>query len=172
VAKLSGSLDVYEELADGVQGSWVRDSLAYAAIEEQKFEWMKHLEEHAGRRPTDDEIRSWYEALPAGAIERAKRIADVALESYAQDLESTFAEAVRKQVEESTLMGEMRQARRFWPQFGANVAAGLTSSVLFGGLLFVIAFLVLNERSPSEIGASLRSSLSKEISNGRSSHHP
>jgi hypothetical protein len=170
--KLSGSLDAYEVLAEGAQGSWVRCSLAFAVIEEQKFEWMKHLEEHAGRVATDDEIRSWYEALPAGAIERARRMADIALEAYAEDLESTFAEAVRKQVEESALIGELRQGRRFWPQFGANVAAGLTSSVLFGGLLFVIAFLVLNERSPVEIGASLRSSFSKEISNARPSHHP
>lgn len=155
MARYTGPMDVYKQLAEDRVEDWLRCLLTFAVIEEQKFEWMKHHADHAGRDATDEEVRAWYEALPSGAVVRAKGVAETVLRRHAEDVQATFSESVRKEVEHSALMGELRQARKFWPQFGLSVAGGLASSLLFGALLFTIAFLVLNDRSPVDMGASI-----------------
>lgn len=162
MARCTGSLDVYEQLAEDRSRNWIRALLTFAAIEEQKFEWMKHHAEHEGRDATDDEVRAWYGALPASAVPRARSAAVAAMDSYAELIEASFCDFVREEVEASALIGEIRQVRRFWPQFVISVAAGLASSILFAALLFTTAFLVLNDRSPVELGASLISGSKQE----------
>lgn len=162
MARCTGSLDVYEQLAEDRSRNWIRALLTFAAIEEQKFEWMKHHAEHEGRDATDDEVRAWYGALPASAVPRARSAAVAAMDSYAELIEASFSDFVREEVEASALIGEIRQVRRFWPQFVISVAAGLASSILFAALLFTTAFLVLNDRSPVELGASLISGSKQE----------
>jgi hypothetical protein len=42
-------------------------------------------------------------------------------------------------------------ARRFWPQFGINVAAGLASALVFAAILTAVAVVVLADVSPVRI---------------------
>lgn len=90
------------------------------------------------------------------------------MDSYAELIEASFSDFVREEVASSALIGEIRQVRRFWPQFVISVAAGLASSILFAALLFTAAFLVLNDRSPVELGASIISSPKQESSHDHS----
>ncbi|RRU03437.1 hypothetical protein EGJ34_19470 [Stenotrophomonas sp. 278] len=156
--RCTGSLDVYDKLADERSRDWIMGLLTFAVVEEQKFEWMRHHAEYEGRDATDEEIRAWYGSLPVGAVVRARGIAENALGSYAEEVEASFSDSVREELKCSALIGEIRQVRRFWPQFALSVAAGLTSSILFAALLFTTAFLVLNDRSPVELGARIISS--------------
>lgn len=155
MARYTCPLDVYVELEEDRAEDWLRGLLTYAVIEEQKFEWMTHYAEYSGHVPSEGEVKGWYESLPMAAIVRAKGVAQAALDRYAEEMQSSFAESVRRNVEHSALMGEIRQGRKFWPQFGLSVAGGFASSILFGAFLCVAAFLVLNDRSPIGVGASI-----------------
>lgn len=53
-------------------------------------------------------------------------------------------------------MGEIKDLRRFWPQFGVNLAGGFFSALLFALFLMVFAFFVLNDTSPVEIAKDLQ----------------
>lgn len=155
MARFTGSIEIYDQLVQDLPGSWLLSLLTFAVVEEMKFEWMKHHAENMGRSATDEEVRGWYEALPAAALVRSQGVAESILKNHADLVQAAFSESVRKDVEHSALMGEIRQGRRFWPQFGLSVAGGIASSILFGSLLFLVAFLVLNDRSPVGIGASI-----------------
>ena len=162
MVRCTGSLDVYEKLADERSRDWLMGLLTYAVVEEQKFEWMRHHAEYEGRDATDDEIKAWYGSLSAGAVVRARGIAENALESFAGEVEASLSDSVREELKCSALIGEIRQVRRFWPQFALSVAAGIASSILFAALLFTTAFLVLNDRSPIELGARIISGTTQE----------
>lgn len=163
MARYAGPEDVYDEVTRAHDAHWLGGLLAFAVIEEQKIEWMKHHAEHCGCSVTDEQVTAWYGALPETALVRARKAAQDSLDTYADDVAAAVGDALRKEVEQSLLLGEIRQVRRFWPQFGLSIAGGLASSILFGALLFFIAFLVLNERSPIAIGASLQPSAAEEV---------
>ena len=61
-----------------------------------------------------------------------------------------------KEIEESIIVTEIRKLRDFWPQFGVNLAGGFVASILFAILLTIVAFLVFNDTSPTNIGKHLK----------------
>ena len=63
---------------------------------------------------------------------------------------------MQNEVEEGIVVAAIRDSRAFWPQFGVNVAGGFVSALLFAALLAVVAFLVISDISPGEIGSELR----------------
>lgn len=44
MAKYSGSPDIYRELVEDSKENWLYGLVAFAVVEEQRIEWMKHYE--------------------------------------------------------------------------------------------------------------------------------
>ena len=154
--KYSGSADIYRELVEDSKENWLYGLVAFAIVEEQRIEWMKHHEEQYGRMPDDAEIKKWYEQQPEGVLLRAKGTAENALQAFTAEVLDVADGDARKEIEESVIVGEIRKLGSFWPQFGVNLAGGFVSALLFAAFLIVMAFFVLNDTSPVEIGKNLR----------------
>lgn len=149
--KYSGPEDIYRELVEESDESWLLGLVAFAVLEEQKIEWMRHHEKISGALPSTDDIRRWYEQQPSSALLRAKGTAENALQAYSEEVSAVLDDEYRKEVEQGIIVGEIRALTRFWPQFGVNVAGGFASALLFAALITLVAFLVLNDTSPAAI---------------------
>jgi hypothetical protein len=61
----------------------------------------------------------------------------------------------QREVRDSVIVAEIRELKKFWPQFGVNLAGGFASSLLFAAVLTLLAFIVFSDASPIAIGAHL-----------------
>jgi hypothetical protein len=156
MAKYSGSADVYRELVEDSKENWLYGLVAFAVVEEQRIEWMKHYESQNGRMPDDTEIKSWYEQQPDSVLLRAKGTAESALQTYSAEVLEVANGDIRKEIEESVIVSEITKLGSFWPQFGVNLAGGFCSALLFAAFLIIMAYFVLNDTSPVEIGKKLK----------------
>jgi hypothetical protein len=149
--KYSGAEDVYRELVENSDQSWLLGLVAFAVVEEQRIEWMRHYEKGHGALPTPVQVNAWYGQQPPGVLLRAKGTAENALVAYTEEVTAEIDSEHRKEIEGSILVGEIRQLGRFWPQFGVNVAGGFVSALLFAAILAIFAFLVFNDTSPVDM---------------------
>lgn len=152
MAKYTGSADVYRELVEDSPENWLYGLVAFAVVEEQRIEWMKHFEGQNGNMPREDEIKKWYEQQPASVLLRAKGIAENALQNYATEVLEVANGDIRTEIEEGIIVSEIKKLGSFWPQFGVNLAGGFASALIFAAFLIIMAFFVLNDTSPVEIG--------------------
>ncbi len=148
--KYQGPEDIYDELVSDKDTSWLLGLVAFAVVEEQKVEWIKHHSIHNGSSPSADQIRQWYEQLPPGAVLRAKGTAENALQVYSSEVLEEVSEEIRKEIQSSSLVSEIRDLKRFWPQFGVNLAGGFISSLLFALLLVSLAIILIKSPSPGD----------------------
>lgn len=148
MTKYAGAQDTYRELVEESNESWLLGLVAFAVIEEQRVEWMRHYEKSNGALPNSDQVQGWYEQQPPGALLRAKGTAENALLAYSEEVSAELDAEYRKEIENSIVVGEIRELKKFWPQFGVNVAGGFASALLFAAILTLIAFLVFNDTSP------------------------
>jgi hypothetical protein len=157
MSEFSSPVDIYKELVEDVpeDEEWLLGLVAFGVIEEQKIEWMKHHAENNGGLPTDEQIKNWYRQQPSGVLLRAKDTAEARLTNYAQNAIATYMTDFEKDTVEGIVVQEIRDIKKFWPQFEVNLAGGFASAILFAALLTLIAFFVLNETSPVEIGAKI-----------------
>jgi hypothetical protein len=146
--KVSNSADVHRFLVDEAKYSWTLGLLAFAIIEDQKFDWIAHFRENFGRDPDESEIIYWYEQQPESEFTRAIADAEHALQLVADDALKDILDRERLEVERGVVVTEIRLSRRFLPQFGINVAAGIISSLLFAAILVLIALFVFLDPSP------------------------
>ena len=153
MSHFSGPTDIYEALVDNApeDEEWLLSLVAFSVVEEQKIEWIRHYRENHDSMPTNEEIERWYRHQPEGVLLRAKDTATARLASYAQNTIATYAADYEKEVLENILVDEIRSTKKFWPQFGVNLAGGFASALLFAGLLALVAFFVLNDSSPRDI---------------------
>lgn len=151
MTKYAGAQDTYRELVEESNESWLLGLVAFAVVEEQRVEWMRHYEKSHGALPTADQVQGWYEQQPPGALLRAKGTAENALLAYSEQVSAELDAEHRKEIENGIVVGEIRELKQFWPQFGVNVAGGLASALLFAAILTVVAFLVFNDTSPVEM---------------------
>lgn len=156
MTKFSGSEEIYKELVSDSDESWILGLVAFAIIEEQKIEWMRHQEVHTGSLPDYNAIKSWYEQQPEGSILRAKGDAESALQVYSGEVIDQFLDDNKERIEEGILVNEIRELKDFWPQFGVNLAGGFASSLLFAIILIVFAFLTFNNTSLTSLGNDLK----------------
>jgi len=154
--KLSGPEEVYDELVENSEENWLLGLVAFAVIEEQRIEWMKHQTANNGNCPDPNDIRHWYEQQPKGVLLRAKDTAEARLKDYSSEIVELVLEEHRKEIEESIIVREIQETKKFWPQFGVNLAGGFVSALLFAVLLTIVAFFVIYDTSPAQIGAELR----------------
>ncbi|RYY74197.1 MAG: hypothetical protein EOO52_15145 [Gammaproteobacteria bacterium] len=161
MAKFLGPQDIYKELVEDVpeNENWLLGLVAFAVVEEQKIEWIKHQLENNGAIPTSDEIEKWYAQLPQGALIRAKDTAQSRLTDYGQSSIDEYVSEFRKEIEEGLIVSEIRESKKFWPQFGVNLAGGFASSVLITALLTSLAFMLFNDTSESELASKLKHKL-------------
>lgn len=129
--------------------------VAFGVVEEQKIEWMKHHAINNGGMPTTEEIENWYRQQPEGVLLRAKDTATARLTNYAQDAISTYMADFENEMQEGILVEEIRSTKKFWPQFGVNLAGGFASAILFAALLTLFAFFAFNDSSPVDIGTKI-----------------
>jgi len=148
MSNLSGPEDTYKLLVEQSQDNWLYGLVAFAVLEEQRIEWMRHIESKSGALPTDQQIRDWYQQQPSSVLLRARGTAENALKVYAEEIATTIEEDYKKEILESTVVSEIRSNNRFWPQFGANVASGLVSTFIFSLLLVLLALIVFRDPSP------------------------
>lgn len=151
IPRYAGAQDVYRELVEDSNESWLLGLVAFAVVEEQRIEWMRHHEGSHGTLPNADQVREWYERQPPGVLLRARGTAENALTAYSEEVAAELDTDYRKEIENGIVVGEIRELRQFWPQFGVNVAGGLASAVVFAAILTVVAFLVFNDTSPVEL---------------------
>lgn len=163
--RYSGPEDIYKELVEDSDENWLYGLVAFAVVEEQRIEWIKHYQENNGKKPTSEELTSWYEQQPPSILLRAKGTAEAALQTYSTEVLEIAMEDQRRQVEEGIIVAQIKDLKRFGPQFGVNVAGGFVSAVLFAALLILGAFFASNETSPVEILEKLRHN-SKVIDHG------
>ena len=57
---LADSSEVYNRLVTNSKKDWVSSLLAFAIVDEYRFEWMVHQENSTGSKPTVEEIKKWY----------------------------------------------------------------------------------------------------------------
>ncbi|MFL9582838.1 hypothetical protein [Stenotrophomonas sp. AB1(2024)] len=145
---LSGPEDAYRSLVEKGPEGWIYGLVAFAVLEEQRIEWMRHIESRSGCLPNSEQIREWYEQQPASTLIRARGTAESMLGDYAEDLAKSMDENHRRAILDDVIVAEIRSNNRFWPQFGANVAAGLVGTVLFSVLLVLIVLVALRDPSP------------------------
>ena len=166
--KYCGAEDVYRELVDESDQSWLLGLVAFAVVEEQRIEWMRHHEKLNGSLPSSSEVQGWYEQQPASVLLRAKGTAESTLQLYSQEVAAAMDGDYRKEIEQGIILGEIRGMKRFWPQFGVNLAGGFVSAILFAAFLTLIAFFVLNDTSPVEIARDLKQQSTTEAdTNGK-----
>lgn len=165
--KYSGAEDIYRELVQESDQSWLLGLVAFAVVEEQRIEWMKHHEELNGALPSSAEVQSWYQQQPASVLLRAKGTAENALQVYSEEVSTVMNGEYRKEIEQDIIVGEIRDLKRFWPQFGVNLAGGFVSALLFSLLLIIFAFFVLNDTSPVEISKNLKQHSTEASTNGK-----
>lgn len=163
----SGPVDIYKELVEDVPDNeeWLLGLVAFAVVEEQKIEWMKHYSDNGENSPSEKQIIAWYKQQPSGVLLRAKDTAEARLTSYAEAAISVYMNDVEQETREGIIVQEIRQTRNFWPQFGVNLAGGFAAALLFAALLTLIAFVVLNDTSPVEIGSTI-GTLNEELNHG------
>ena len=149
----SGPEDTYKELIDDVpeDSEWLFGLVAFAVIEERKIEWIRHQTENHGDAPTDDGIKSWYEDLTSGELLRAKDTAKARLEDYGETVIEASKIDYENSLRDSILVDEIREIKRFWPQFGVNLVGGFASAILFAAFLAIFAFLVFSDTSPVDL---------------------
>ncbi len=145
--------DIYKALVDDVpeDQDWLLGLVAFAVIEEQKVEWIKHQTLHNGGYPSDEAIRAWYSQLPSGALLRARDTAQTRLTDYGASVIETYLADYGEEMQRGILVNEIREIGKFWPQFGVNVAGGFASALLFAALLGLLAFLVFNDTSAVDL---------------------
>ena len=153
----SGPENIYKQLVEDQPDDeeWLLGLVAFAVVEEQKIEWMKHQIENNGQLPSTVDIENWYKQQPSGVLLRAKDTAEARLTDYAQNAIDTYMLDFQKETEEGIIVEEIRGIKKFWPQFGVNLAGGCASAILFAALLTIVAFFVFNDNSPVDIGAKL-----------------
>lgn len=149
--KYQGPSDIYDELVGDKNTSWLLGLVAFAVVEEQKIEWIKHYSKINGCFPSSDLVQNWYVQLPPGALLRAKGTAENALSVYSSEVVEEVLEQTRKEIETSVIVNEIRDLERFWPQFGVNLAGGFISSFLFALVLVALALILFNSPSPTDI---------------------
>lgn len=152
-----GPHDIYDELVGDKNTSWLLGLVAFAVVEEQKIEWIKHYSSINGCSPSSDLVQNWYVQLPPGALLRAKGTAENALLIYSSEVVEEVLEQTRKEIETSVIANEIRDLKRFWPQFGVNLAGGFISSLLFALVLVALALILFNSPSPTDIAQRIHS---------------
>lgn len=148
MSDMFGPEDTYKLLVEQSEDNWLYGLVAFAVLEEQRIEWMRHMESKTSSLPTSQQIREWYEQQPKSALLRARGTAENALKVYAEEVAATIEEDYKKEILDDVVVREIRANNKFWPQFGANVAAGLVSTLVFSLLLVLLAFLVFQDPSP------------------------
>lgn len=151
----NGPRQVYDELVEKSDVSWLLGLLACAVVEEQRIEWEKHFAQRERRELSDEEVRGWYRELPAAQLLRARGDAENALRVYAAQVWDEFRERERDSVRDGVIVEEIRLSRRFWPQFGIGIASGIVSSLVFALMLLALLTIVQKDPSPIGIGRSL-----------------
>ncbi|MEG9857231.1 MULTISPECIES: hypothetical protein [Stenotrophomonas] len=148
MSTLSGPEDTYKLLVEQSQDNWLYGLVAFAVLEEQRIEWMRHIESRSGSLPSSQQIRDWYQQQPDSVLLRVRGTAENALKVYAEEIAATIEEDYKKDILNDVIVSEIRSSTKFWPQFGANVAAGIVSTLLFSLLLVLLALIVLRDPSP------------------------
>jgi hypothetical protein len=67
-----GPDDVYRVLIEGSGEDWLSALLAFALMEEQRMDWMRHSANATGAVPTAIYIRAWYQSQPASTLLKSK----------------------------------------------------------------------------------------------------
>ena len=162
--KYTGPDDIYQELVEESEENWLLGLLAFAVVEEQRIEWMKHRTKTKGI-PTPSDIQEWYESQPASTLVKAKAEAEAALKIFGAQAAEEFDDAYRKEIAQGIVVQEIEKLGRWWPQFGMNVVSGVVSSIVFAAILILLAFFVLKGPSTNDIATNLK--LQMENINGQ-----
>lgn len=145
---LSGSEDAYKALVDNAPEGWLLGLLAFAILEQERMEWMRHVETRSGCLPTSEQVCNWYEQQPVSALNRARSTAEGVLNGHFEDVSRSIDESYRASIRDGVVVAEIRSNNKFWPKFVANVAAGVVGAAIFSVLLVLIVLVAVRDPSP------------------------
>ena len=151
VPTYSSSNDVYKYLVDDSDEAWIFGLTAFAIFEQSRIEWERHFEQRKDRPPTPEEVGDWYEQHAEASLIRAKGDAENALIQYSN---ATVEEALlveTERIRDDVIVSEIRLGRRFWPQFGVNLAGSVTGALLFAAILVILYLFVLTDPSALDL---------------------
>ncbi len=160
---------MYKYLVEDSDESWTYGLFAFAIFEEWRIEWQQHWEKQTGSAPTQEDIDHWYLQQPESSVVRARGEAETALAGYSSE---TVEEALRVEtdrIKDSTVISEIRLARRLWPQIGVSVVGGVASAIVFAALLIVLLLIVQIDPSPLDI---VKGAVTEETTDGEADSEP
>ena len=167
MAQIDSPQSVYRELVEDSTDDWLLGLVAFAVFEEQRIEWMRHIEKTKGSPPSASEIANWYTQQPPGALLRAKGEAESALVAYAGATVEEALQTEQKSIMESTVISEIRLTRRILPQLGINIVGGFVSAIVFAAFLVIIYFVVASDVSPLSLAKEKLGQQIQENNNGQ-----
>lgn len=156
-------IEIYDALVENSDESWIMGLLAFAILEENKFEWMKHHKLYNGSYPDEEKIKEWYKQQPKSILMKVKDEAFIKLKDYSDEIILEEIESKKEDIKDGIIVQEIKASNKFWPQFGVNLAGGLISSFVFSLLLASLAFILFNDASPATLVNSKKQSTNNII---------
>ncbi|MBT3628474.1 MAG: hypothetical protein HOM52_06420 [Rhodospirillaceae bacterium] len=139
--------DAHRQLVTEAEHSWTLGLMAYAIVEDQKYEWIAHLKETEGREPTTTEIENWFRSRTPESFTRVVADAEHALQLVADDALEEIIGDERRGAFESGIVEAVNGMTGSWRQFGIGIGASLVGAILFAILILVVAFIAIDNRS-------------------------
>lgn len=171
MSEFLGPQDIYDKLVENSSDNWILGLVAFAVIEEERIEWMKHKKNNTSTYPTPEEIENWYKEQPETILLRAKDTAEARLKDYSSEAITVFEETYCNDIRNSILISEIQNTKKFLPQFGINILGGLISSLIFSAIILLLWFTLVNDLSATKIVENAtqknkqETKINKEISN-------
>ena len=157
--RFSGPEEIYDELVEKSDQNWLLGLVAFAVIEEQRIEWYKHQQVHNQQVPTDDEVKAWYAQQPEGVLLRARDTAEARLQDYSQQTLDALEAGIREEILQGKIISEIKDIKKFGPQFKVSFFAGLASAILFSLMLTLVAVIALNDNFATSIATKVSNKL-------------
>lgn len=116
----------------------------FALVEQDRIEWIEHFaSQHAGGKPSAAQITQWFEDKPESYFLEKEKQAEQWYAGFARvylsdEIEEGKAQAIRR---------ALQNMDRFWPMFWKHNLFGLTSNLIFTGLVLLFALAIYTDFS-------------------------
>lgn len=111
---------------------------AFSMVENDKFNWLAHLRESQGAAPPPRMVVDWYANKPPVYFEEKGEEANLWLLGFSKILLADEIKAREKQA----VKEQLGKIGRPWPAFWIGNLAGLTSNIIFAGIVVLFAIYV------------------------------
>jgi len=144
---LENSRDVFNYFTDNAEEGDILPYLCYAIFSAEKYEWMKKYHEDHGVFPDLETEERWVKEQPHSYYANIQNRAQRWLTEFAWYFLQDEIEEEKQKAADTELAKRMRNIEKFWPSFWNSFLAGLSATVAFFILAFVVALAVFGDLS-------------------------